>query len=1167
MTGYVYSQVDPNYKQQKFKFTYTDTLISTGDRFIIQNSEALIVDNVILTRYADYVMDYRHGTISFGSHIFRKYSLDTLRIYDMIVRYDLFPYTLKEEYSIFDVKIERDTLTGDTLKIASQTTDLVENLFEGTDLQKSGSLFRGFTIGTNRDLTLNSGFKLQLNGKLSKDIEITAALTDEKTPLQPEGNTQKLQELDKVFIELRSSNLAATIGDIDVNLSSSEFLNFKRKIQGAKGYGEIGNGNFMVTGAVSRGKFNSNSFSGSDGVQGPYRLTGLYNEINIVILSGSEKVFVDGALMTRGEQADYVIDYGLGQITFTNKRLITNSSRIIIDFEYSDRKYSRTLMVANTGYRFFEKKLLVNVSYLNETDNEDKTIDFTLSDSDKVALQNAGADKFKATRSGVTFVGRDSLNHALGSYIKVDTVIGGSNYTFYRFAPGNDSALYQVSFSYVGQGRGDYTSVSTYQYNFAGIGQGSYAPIIFLPVPTSYQIAGVSLDYSLNRNRDFYVKMESAVSLYNQNKFSITDVKKTGPALNGEIGFKKNNFRLAGISFNNVSLSYKERYIDKKFVTLDRINTAEFNRNFDLSDTTTASENYRDGSLIISPGKLLQVQGNFAQLLRGGFFNSTRFSGLIGFNASDAAGYDKKLPTVKYSAEYIKSSNDNYHTSGKWFKQSAYLGYRKFFGDDKSQKFIELSASMNNEDRKSSLQTVTSDSLLAESFAFLEVIPKLSINNIANFTFFSEFNYRKDDSPYRGSIINLSNSFTQRYGLVYSGSGWFGADADVAIRKRNYSEFFQTSETQNNKSVLVNSRFRLSPLKGAVMADALYSVTSERTAIVQKLFVLVPVGQGNYIYLGDLNNNGIQDENEFQLTNYDGNYIKLNVPTDRYFPTVDLKTSLRFNLKPSKYLFSTGSGIFAAIYNNFSTETYLRIDEKSKDPNTDNIYFMHTGTFLNDSNTLAGTQLLQQDIFFFENNPEYSFRLRFIQSNSMNQYSSGNERNLNIQRSIRMRLGLTKDITTQFEFITKNDRNIAPVNSVRNRNISSYNVNTDMAYRPIQSIESGFQLNFVKADDIYPVKPTQASINQQILRFIYSFVSSGRIRLEIERDEVILNLDQNNFPYELTNGRPSGKSYYWRAAFDYSISKNIQASVNYDGRSEGKKQVIHTGRAQITAFF
>ena len=149
----------------------------------------------------------------------------------------------------------------------------------------------------------------------------------------------------------------------------------------------------------------------------------------------------------------------------------------------------------------------------------------------------------------------------------------------------------------------------------------------------------------------------------------------------------------------------------------------------------------------------------------------------------------------------------------------------------------------------------------------------------------------------------------------------------------------------------------------------------------------------------------------------------------------------------------------------------------------------------------------------------------------------------------------------------KTDRNIAPVNSVRNRNISGYSVNTDLAYRPIPSIESGFQFNYTKSDDIYPVKPMTANINQQILRFVYSFTSLGRLRLEIERDEVILNTSDTSFPYELTSGRPAGKSYYWRGVFDYSISKNIQATINYDGRVEGSKQVIHTGRAQVTAFF
>jgi hypothetical protein len=1168
-TGYLHSQINPNYKTYVLKFTFQDTTLKTNDKFIIQNTDTLRIEKFILNPVTDYKLNYRTGVITFNRDLFSKYSLDTTRIYDLNIQYDLFPYTFKDEYSNFDIVIERDTLTGDTVQVAVQKKDVLEDLFEGSSLEKSGSIFRGVTIGSNRDMTLNSGFRLQLNGKLTKEIELTAALTDETTPIQPEGNTLKLQELDKVFIEVKSSTLAATIGDIDLVFPKSEFLNFTRKIQGAKGYGDFDFGKVLLTGAVSRGRYNTNSFNGIDGTQGPYRLTGANNEINILVLSGTEKVFIDGVQMTRGEQADYVIDYGLGQITFTNKRLITNATRIVVDFEYSERKYSRTFTALSNSYDLFKKKLSIGFSYINETDNENKTIDFTLSDSDKEILRNAGNDPSKAFKSGVTLAGRDTVTlRGIGSYVKIDTVINQSNYTFYRFAPNDSNALYNATFTYVGSGKGDYISKSTYEYDFVGINQGNYAPIVFLPTPTSYQLADFTLDYSPAKDKSFYLNLESAYSNLNKNKFSDLNINNGGAALFGSIGFSKNDVKLLGLNFKSFDLKYKQRVINKTFNSLDRINSVEFNRNFDVQDTSVSTEDYKEAFLNMGIGNYFKIGGNYGQLKRGDYFDSKRTIATFEFNNPALPLDTLSLPKIKYSFENTSSSNSNYNISGNWMKHFAYLGYRKFFGEKKlSNPFLEFVFQYNGENRKNKVVGMSGDSLRSESFAFDELTPKLSLNNFYDINLFAEFNYRNDDNVDKGSFFNLSKLYTQKYGFNYNGTNWFSSSFNLSIQKREYSEIARLSGNSDVKTILVDSRVRISPLNSAVQTDLLYNITSERTAKIQKLFVLVPIGQGNYIYLGDLNQNGIQDENEFQLVNYDGNYVKLNLPTDQFYPTVDLKASARIYVKPSRFYNISGENIFANIINNLSTETILRVDEKSRDPETNNLYFIKLNTFLNDSNTISGLQWIQQDINLFENNASYSILLRYIQQRGLNQYSSGNERLYNVQRLARLKLGLTYDMTTQFEFVNKTDRNIAPVNSLRNRNIFSNGLNSDLTYRPIQQIESGLQINVSRATDYYPAIGTRADINQQILRFIYSFATSGRLRLEVERDEIILNTPSTSYPYELTNGKVGGKSYFWRVVFDYNITKNIQANVNYDGRSEGSKQVIHTGRAQVTAFF
>ncbi|MEQ9266407.1 MAG: hypothetical protein RLN81_14350 [Balneolaceae bacterium] len=358
--------------------------------------------------------------------------------------YSAYPLAVKR---VFQNRTEQEL---DSLFLTADSDTLRNELFNAqqqsrsndSDLQQTGSLSRGIIVGTNQDFALESGLQFELSGQLTDDVSILASLTDKSIPIQPDGSTQNLREFDRVFIQLQSKNTTLEMGDVDVSFQQSTFAQLNRRLQGAAGYTKTSYGDYKGALSVVRGTFKSLSFEGQDGVQGPYRLTGRDGDEFVIILAGTERVYINGERVQRGEENDYIIDYGLGELSFTNSLLIKDETRIIVEYEFVDQNFNRTLIAAEAGEDFLNGRLKIGASIIRQADGDELLSQQSLNEDDIDVLRSVGDNLDAAIVSGERLATEDDENNIL--YAKVDTTFNGQPLTIFKNIPGSAASIYIV---------------------------------------------------------------------------------------------------------------------------------------------------------------------------------------------------------------------------------------------------------------------------------------------------------------------------------------------------------------------------------------------------------------------------------------------------------------------------------------------------------------------------------------------------------------------------------------------------------------------------------------------------------------------------------------------------------------------------------------------------
>ena len=315
--------------------------------------------------------------------------IDSKKYQEITIDYFRFPSFITKTYSPFDKKfiISNNSNTGQLFSLTSNKKPSELKLFDG--LKTSGYINRGITSGNNQSTVANASMDINLEGKLSDKVSIRANIFDTNIPLQENGYSQSITDFDRIFIELYSKDWRVKAGDVSLTNKNSFFLAFEKQVSGLEVEASLNNTTKVAaSGAIVRGQFSSYNFIGIEGNQGPYKIFGPNNEPNFVIIAGSEKVFVNGSEIIKGTDEDYLIDYNIGEIRFNTTFPITNDMRIRVEFQFSNRNYTRFISYEKAEYK--SDKLEISGYFYNENDVKNQPIQVSLSANQKQILANAG---------------------------------------------------------------------------------------------------------------------------------------------------------------------------------------------------------------------------------------------------------------------------------------------------------------------------------------------------------------------------------------------------------------------------------------------------------------------------------------------------------------------------------------------------------------------------------------------------------------------------------------------------------------------------------------------------------------------------------------------------------------------------------------------------------
>lgn len=1026
-------------------------------------------------------------------------------------------------------------------------------------LDYSGSYGRGISLGNNQDVVLNSNFNLQMNGYLLDSIRVEAAITDNAVPFQPEGNTANLQEFDQISIRLSKDRRSLMLGDYNLNRPEAYFLNFTKRVQGLfyqsdtrpdRRWSNKAGASF----SVAKGEFARNIFNGTEGNQGPYRLNGNNGEQLFIVLAGTEKVYVDNVLQERGEHADYVFNYNTNELRFMPRRMITQNSRIQVEFEYRTNSYLNSLIFLYDELGINDKWSLRLNAYSNQ-DAKNQPFQQNLSGEQKRFLASIGDSIQNAYLAGIS---RDTFSAAKVLYEIRDTLVGTVRYdSVYVYSADASKPLFSVNFSYAGSGKGDYilspgnANGRVYQWvpPVAGQRQGDYTAVTLIITPKMHQVITLGTIYRIDSLKR--IRAELAASNRDPNLFSaIGDGHHLGMAsklvYEEERRWKGADSQVCWQLQNNISYEY----VQHRFRAIAPFRPAEFGRDWNVPlSGISPDEHWATWSSSLKQDRLGLLKYAFSLYKRGMDYNGHR----------NEVGYTYTGKRISTGAEFSLMKATDSLLKYRFLKPRLFAEYR----------LCRQGSSVAGASYYAEHNTVTgrnTDTLYHSAFYFDISTVYLRLQQLRDrmntgITFFRRRDFLPDQGAFQ--LQNHSDNIELQAALAQ----W----AAHTIRFTGSYRQLRIDHTavpgqKPEQTLLGRLEYTGSTGKNLFSFSTLYEFGSGQEQKRNFIYVQVPAGQGMYNWI-DYNSDGIQQINEFVVALYPDQklFIRMFTPGNEYTKVNNLSLNQTLSVDPAQLFDSRQpkglKGWLARLSDQFSAQ----IVHKLLNGQGSAAYIPLTNSYQDTAVIIANTAV-NNTLYFNRSSARWGLDYNLLHHTGKQLLSYGVTGTDHRQQLLKARVALSRSFTVnmiQRKGQRSSNSGIEDGSSYQQQYWSS---EPALVWMKHSLLRITVALRYEERRNAAYFGGEQAFLSSASLETRYSQSATGIIQLRFTCSGITYTgIQAAPVSYVMLDGLKKGSNFLWYLNWQRRIGKGIELSMEYEGRKAAEDKIIHTGRMTLRA--